>query len=310
MGPNQRFKINFSYFWKGFSIDSLLEMFPFLAVDYELAVTNDPEIIFYSCFDSKNPVAQLPGGAYCWEMPKIEQSNAVTVFLTGENVEPNMENCDFAITHSALVDHPNHLQMPMWAYPGYSPELLIQHKPIDWECIADQKDRFCNFVYSHDVEFRNDIFRQFDQFKRVDAAGQCMNNMGGWRVKKGYDQKLAFLQRYKFTLAIENTIWPGYQTEKLMHPMLVHSIPIYVGDPLAGTMFNPSSYVDFAEFRTIREMREYVTDMDNDRNMYLEALSSQRLRGNVLPQSIRASAVQLFMQRIFSTATERRCRSG
>jgi len=306
MTATRKVRVSFSCFWKGFSIESFLEMFPFISDEYELVPSDDPEVIFYSCFDSVNPVAQLPDGTYFWEMPRLTKSDAVKVFLTGENVEPNMEACDFAISHSALIDHPNHLRLPMWAYPGYLPESLIQTRCPDWERVADHKVRFCNFVYSNNVAFRNRIFTHFDQHKRVDAAGHCMNNMEGWRVKNGYDAKLSFLEQYKFTLAIENAVWPGYQTEKLIHPMLVHSIPIYVGDPLASTMFNTSSYVDYATFQTIKDMREFVMDMDNDRNMYLEALSSQHLKGNDLPKSFRASTVQHFMTRIFSTAIKRR----
>lgn len=306
MSPVNSFRISFSHFWKGFSIESLFEMFPFLAVDYELAQTDEPEIIFYSCFDSANPVARMPGGAFGWNMPILDDSGAVRVFVTGENVEPDMQKCDFAISHSAMIEHSNHLRLPMWSFPGYKPEYLIKETDKDWEEVLENKRHFCNFVYSHDVTFRNRIFSYFDEYKEVDSAGRSMNNMDGWCIEKGYDAKLEFLKQYKFTLAVENTVWPGYQTEKLIHPMLIDSIPIYVGDPLASTVFNPSSYVDFTQFTTVREMREYVIELDNDRYLYLDALSSENYRGNVLPEFAQTEKVRNFFNQIFLTALSRK----
>ena len=75
--------------------------------------------------------------------------------------------------------------------------------------------------------------------------------------------KLDFLRRYKFTLALENTIWPGYMTEKLVDPMLVNSIPIYFGDPEAKKSFDPGSYIDSTCFSSIKAMMEFVRAVDN-----------------------------------------------
>ena len=78
-----------------------------------------------------------------------------------------------------------------------------------------------------------------------------MNNMNGWTVPMTPSRvagKVEFFRRYKFTLAVENTIWPGYMTEKLVDPMFADSIPIYVGDPQAQLSFDPRSYIDVARF--------------------------------------------------------------
>ena len=67
--------------------------------------------------------------------------------------------------------------------------------------------------------------------------------MNGWQVPAGCRAKLDFIRSYKFTLAVENEIWPGYQTEKLIHPMLVNSIAIYVGDPLTRNHFDTAGHL-------------------------------------------------------------------
>ena len=71
-----------------------------------------------------------------------------------------------------------------------------------------------------------------------------MNNMNGWSVPREPNRlqgKLDFLRDYKFTLAVENNIWPGYTTEKLVDPMFAGSIPIYVGDPQANSTSIPKA---------------------------------------------------------------------
>lgn len=61
--------------------------------------------------------------------------------------------------------------------------------------------------------------------------------------------KRAFLSRYKFTVAFENSSAPGYHTEKILDPMLVGSIPIYWGDREIESVFNPASFIHVAELQ-------------------------------------------------------------
>lgn len=40
-----------------------------------------------------------------------------------------------------------------------------------------------------------------------------------------------FVSRYKFVIAIENAMCEDYITEKLWRPLMVGSVPIYLGSP-------------------------------------------------------------------------------
>src|SRR5207249_8371440 len=46
-----------------------------------------------------------------------------------------------------------------------------------------------------------------------------------------WQRKRAFISQYKFTIAFENSSYPGYHTEKILDPMMVDSLPIYWGNP-------------------------------------------------------------------------------
>jgi len=303
-------RVAFAYFWPGFTPDNFRSFFPFVYDKYDLVPSSEPEIVFYSVFSPQfrpyadareiHPVTRVPPGKY------------LRVFVTGENFEPDMANCEFAMSFSALVSHPNHLRLPLWVYEnrgwGFTPERLVKRPDTDWEKIAAEKTAFCNFVYLHEVPFRDAIFRTLSAYKRVDAAGRCQNNMNGWTVPYAPSRvtgKVDFFRRYKFTLSVENTIWPGYMTEKLVDPMYVASIPIYAGDPLAKRSFNPEGYIDFTSFASMKEMLEFVREVDNDRDLYLKMLAAPFYRANTIPDYARDETILAFFDRIAAAALAR-----
>ena len=126
--------------------------------------------------------------------------------------------------------------------------------------------------------------------------------MDGWQVPPGEKAKLDFIRSYKFTLAIENAIWPGYLTEKIIQPKRVNSIPIYIGDPLARNVFDTAGYVDITSFRTLREMIEFVLEVDCDRKLYMDMLSAPHYRNNSVPKFVDEVRITEFFDRIFSAA--------
>ena len=101
------------------------------------------------------------------------------------------------------------------------------------------------------MPYREAFFTALSKYKKIDAPGRSMNNMPGidghykgdrWEVKK------QFLSPYKFTIAFENDIFPGYQTEKLYDAMIANSLPVYSGDPYIARIFNTGSFINAAEY--------------------------------------------------------------
>ena len=304
-------RVAFAYFWPGFTPSVFKTYFPNIYEKYDLVLAQDPEVVFYSVFSPRyrmyadqrfpSPEAHLQPGKY------------IRVFFTGENYEPLMDNTEFAITFSTLTDHPNHLRLPLWVYEnkawGCGPDHLVQTQNLDWEKIARAKTGFANFVYSQTVPYRNQLFEKISSYKRVDAAGPCLNNMDGWRVPSEPNRlvgKLEFLAKYKFTLAFENALWPGYVTEKLVDPFFAHSVPIYIGDPTAKLFFNTDAYIDLTTFGTLGQAMEFVRDADNDDRLYLKLLSATAYRDNKLPPFAEQAPVDAFFDRIFESALARR----
>ncbi|KAJ3338499.1 4-alpha-L-fucosyltransferase [Gonapodya sp. JEL0774] len=61
---------------------------------------------------------------------------------------------------------------------------------------------------------------------------ECINeqsiNGGHPEMRKS---KMCLMQKFKFTLAIDNTLEPDYVTEKLFDPLRAQTLPVYLGAP-------------------------------------------------------------------------------
>ena len=166
-----------------------------------------------------------------------------------ENIEPALDACDwaFGIPSEAEINNAKYKRIQ---WHNLNPEDLVK-KNLDAEQILSSKTKFCNFFYSHPVPYREEFFRQLSKYKKIDAPGKSMNNMKSvdntyngdkWEIKR------QFLSQYKFTIAFENYVYPGYQTEKLYDAMLCQSIPVYCGDPNVGEIFNTKSFLFANDF--------------------------------------------------------------
>ncbi|MGZ3811158.1 MAG: glycosyltransferase family 10 domain-containing protein [Mucilaginibacter sp.] len=166
-----------------------------------------------------------------------------------ENIKPDLSICDWAFgVPPEDVINDNRYKRIQWH--GMDPQSLVKADDYNAAEIAGKKKHFCNFLYSTNVPYREEFFRQLSKYKKVDAPGGSMNNMKSIDdLYKGdvWDRKRQFLSEYKFTIAFENYVYPGYQTEKLYDAMHVNSMPIYCGDPFIGTIFNTKSFINAPE---------------------------------------------------------------
>jgi hypothetical protein len=201
-----------------------------LSACFNFKESSDPDFIIFGPYGNDLPV----------------KGNYIRIGYYCENIQPDMAICEwaFGVPRDEEVGNPRYKRIQ---WHGTDPASLI--KPVDYnaEEIAAGKTQFCNFLYSHKVPYREEFFRQLSKYNKVDAPGMSMNNMESIDQRYAGDiwqRKRQFLSRYKFTIAFENDIYPGYQTEKLYDAMLANSIPIYCGDPFIGEIFNPESFID------------------------------------------------------------------
>ena len=249
---------------------------------YRLDHCDSPDFVIYSCMGGRRK--------------EHLQHNCVRIFYSGENVAPDWNTCDWAFTFE-YTPHPRHFRLPLWGLYG-DPAALVLPQPADFDAVLSQQTRFCAFVVSNPLwRTRNDFFRKLSRYKPVDSGGKVLNTIGH-RVT----DKRAFLSAAKFTIAFENESHAGYTTEKILDPMLVHSIPIYWGDPLVGRDFDTRSFLSAHDSSSLDELVERVVAVDRDPALHRLLLERPWYRNNVVPACVDPTAIAAQFTNIFESS--------
>ncbi len=273
----QTIRLKFVDFWPGFKPDDNY-FFHLLGLRYRVVLSEKPEFVICSLFGDD---------VLRYACPRI-------VFM-GENRRPDFSRYDYAFSFDHL-DHPRHYRFPLYGYYlGLHPEQLVRRMDEEDQLLRG-KTHFCNFIYSNpNASKRIAFFHKLSKYKRVDAGGKVLNNMG---CQVG--DKVAFLARYKFTIAFENASHPGYVTEKIFEPLVARSIPIYWGNPLVHLDFNPASFINCHDYPDDEAVIDQVIRLDQDEELYLRYLREPCYHGNQVNACIRPERVLDQFERIFN----------
>lgn len=219
---------------------------------------------------------------------------AIRIFLTGENERPNFNHADYALTHDYIDDTARHLRFPElrhWIYP----DIL---KPRNFKHLSKDKTKFCNFMYSNpNAKERILFFKALSKYKKVDSVGKVLNNMGNTFI----ENKMDFINNYKFTIAFENSTYPGYSTEKLIQPLLQGSIPIYWGDTEIECDINPDCFINVHNFKSYEDVVDRITDIDKDDVLWEKYIKAPIFRNNVIPEHFKEEKFISFFREIFTS---------
>jgi len=196
----------------------------------------------------------------------------IRIFVTGENICPDFNLCDYAIGFEHMSFEDRYIRYPIFLWDIYREDYLKATAPRENVVPKDPQNRkFCSVVVSNNylVEpSREEIFRKISEYKRVDSGGRAFNNIG---IPEGVKDKAAFISGYKFNIAYENSIYSGYTTEKIVQAFAAGTIPIYAGDPRVDELFNPESFIN-ANHLTSDQVVRMVKEIDQDEKAYLKML--------------------------------------
>jgi alpha(1,3/1,4) fucosyltransferase len=216
----------------------------------------------------------------------------IRIFATGENVSANWDEADYGLTHERVYSE-RHWRVPMWRH-WYDAD---RTRPMrDFETVKARVDRFCNFIYSNDrARERVDFFDLLSRYKRVDAGGKVRNNL-----QRQIEDKMEFVSRCKFTIAFENESHEGYSTEKIIHPLIQGSIPIYWGDTSIERDFNPECLINVHRFKDFQAVVEEIIRIDQDDGLWRKYVTAPVFADNRMPAELSDTAFFDFFQNIFS----------
>jgi len=331
-------KINFKYLYEGFNPkDNFFTNI--LKKQYNVVISENPDYLFYSVYSEiKNNKKDLSKkGDFIRKIsPKLyillrkiysriinfsikenfplPKGNYIKIFLGYEYVKPDMTKCDWAFSSyfEKDINNSRYMRLPVTILNDYQLKnfgMPLVKKDIRFNKIKKEKTKFCNFIYSQEILARNNFFKELSQYKKIDAPGRCMmnmppishNNARESRLSSNWvDDKLNFLKKYKFTIAFENFFKSGWTTEKLTHPMLVNSIPIYLGHKDVDKEFNTKSFINYNDFKNMKEFIEYIIKVDNDDKLYEKILNEPWYKDNRLPRDFDLNRIQKRFKKIFA----------
>tara|TARA_R110002072_G_scaffold30097_11_gene94416 strand:+ start:12017 stop:12943 length:927 start_codon:yes stop_codon:yes gene_type:complete len=276
-----KIKIKFVDFWKGFDPEDNW-FYHFLSERFAIELSDDPDFLFYSSYSHS-----------------YLKYSCKRIFFSAENIRANFYECDYALSFD-FIERINHLRLPLYVIwdkldPSYllNPEYLESIKTI-------KKSKFCCIVVSNGKsQERINFFEKLCAYKKVDSGGGFMNNIGEM-VK----DKLSFIKDYKFTIAFENSSFPGYVTEKVYQPMFTNTIPIYWGSSMINEDFNTERILWRGNFKSDEELINKIIELDTNDELYQEFISRPCFVNNELTKYFDSKRIEDFFKLVFNDSSK------
>ena len=289
-------RIQLRHYWPGFTIEDFRHTLSFLGDEFRFEESSDPDVVFYSVFQDGRVLPR----------PPVIETRALRVFHTAENVRPDMDTCDYALSFCRDVASPHHLRLPNWIGRmtrfGYHLEDLLRGDE-DIEAIFRQKTKFCAFMHRKEVPFRDSFVHHLSYYRPVECAGECLRNVPTIVPEQ---KKVEYLKSFKFVMAFENESAPGYVTEKLVDAMLARGVGLYWGAPDVHLDFHPPSFLNLADFDTPVDMVQRIVELDRDDEQYKDLLRQAYFRGNQLPRQFQIETIRAFFREMLRDVGTRR----
>jgi hypothetical protein len=252
-------KISFLDFWDGFDVNNNFFLHALSMIDkVELTNPSNSDYIIFSCFGNQN----------------IQFRNKKRIFYTGENLRPDYNNIDFSLSFD-FTDNGKNIRLPLWMLQidwfnkvNYTnPQYTIPCDELfNNKYYNKPKDKFCSIVFNSHSPYRYEIIEELSKYKKVDCFGKPFGN---WFY--GEDVKLDNISNYKFNICFENSIYPGYYTEKPIHAKSAGCIPIYWSDENISKDFNKNAFINLSDFNNnVKDLAEYIIEVDKDEDKYIK----------------------------------------
>ena len=251
--------VSFLDFWHGFQPENnfFIHLLRLIKESVNITSPQNADVIFYSCFGDSH-----------------KKYNSQKIFFTGENLRPNFNDCDLSLSFDFDDYNNKNIRLPLWyLYIDWfnvksynNPEWLIpvEYLSGDNEFTKKDKNQFCSTVFSSPYDTRFNMVNLLNNYKQVDCYGKIHNN----QLPDGEKYKMDVISNYKFNICFENSVYPGYFTEKLLHSKIAGCIPIYYSDKSYSNDFNTKCCINLIDFENEYDFFEYIKLIDNDTYIY------------------------------------------
>lgn len=286
----KKVKINFCGFWSSFNKQQNLFTIV-LSKHFDVEISDNPDFVI--CSNRGTPFEYM-------------KYDCVRIMFVGEALSPDFTAFDYWIGFDFLNFGDRYFRLPFGFFfndaQPWSPKRIEKDEAYE---ILKGKKYFCNFIYGvqsvHGM--REVLLSKLSKYKTVVSPGSFLNNTTGSTKRCSWQEKYEYLKESKFTIAGDSISYPGFFTEKIIHPFQNYSIPIYSGNPLIEMDFNKDSFIHCKDFSDIDRVIEQVKFLDKNDDAYVEMLLSQPLVQKDYLSSV-YSELECFLVNIFRQNVE------
>lgn len=208
----------------------------------------------------------------------LKFQDCVKIQYIGENVRPNFNFFDYSFSFDFDDYGGKNFRFPLWMMhidwfnvgTYDNPEWLVPESYLygNNEFTLIEKSKFCAILFNRVVDSRIKSINLISKYKQVDVFGSLNKSI---KIPDGERHKMDLICNYKFSLCYENSVTPGYHTEKLFQGKIAGNIPIYYGDKSVEIDFNKNCFINAFEFDD-DELIETIIKIDCDDKLYKNIL--------------------------------------
>jgi len=211
-----------------------------------------------------------------------------TIAWIWENIRPDYRLYPFSVSCD-FDDYGGHnVRCPVWySQIQWSPDMIVpkpsgngahNHEPlVPLSTLMTPRtepyvprEKFCAIVASAFEPFRMINAGMLNSIGPVDAYGRAFGKENDTR------SKYEILQDYTFSLCFENSVFPGYYTEKPLHAWVAGTVPLYFSDGGVAEDFNVLALVNRYKYYSQKEfldaVRYFSTHQDTLEQIWREPL--------------------------------------
>jgi hypothetical protein len=231
------------------------------------------------------------------------------VFLSNENLHENLPKYDYSFHHDIGIVNNNHFRFPIWkdhidwSHEGFERELTLTAKRFGsfWKLdnllrpqgidFIKKRKNVC-LITSHMIEPRLSVYLKFKEYFQVDGYGPYFNKKINNHNSSNFSIR-DILQNYAFNLCPENSLFPGYYSEKVPNAFLANTLPITWADRNIDLDFNPKAFINLIDHA--KNNYDDICNLLKDDN-YLLNYSKEPL----LLKKLNLDKERVFIQKILS----------
>ena len=228
------------------------------------------------------------------------------VLVSGENVRPNYLFYDYSITTDSYSYAGKNIR-----WPEYFSQLKYDNKrnisaKEDLSELSDyyrewnDRDIMFSIIYNNACPHR-EHFTNLLQDKYGRAAVQ---SYGSTRIGRDCN-KYEILGRSKFHLAFENSLHPGYVTEKLFQSLLMGTFALYWGANDVSYDFGDVGYINLAssKYYDNRELFKFIDTFDSSQSLRDQLNRCEPSISHVTPSTISSvfEDAETLLSKLFSS---------